>query len=86
FNRRARKGQCFHAPCLGNREFPANFALLEPDQPLPEPHPATELDQDLGWMLHDIDFAAGMSPRFFRARLSQGAIEVPAWEAPETAA
>src|SRR5690606_27793827 len=23
FNRRARKGQCFHQPCLGTREFPA---------------------------------------------------------------
>ena len=25
FNRRARKGQCFHMPCLGTREFPANY-------------------------------------------------------------
>jgi len=25
FNRRARKGQCFHQPCLGTREFPAHF-------------------------------------------------------------
>lgn len=28
FNRRARKGQCFNQPCMGVREFPANFALL----------------------------------------------------------
>ncbi|MGW8171905.1 MAG: type I-E CRISPR-associated protein Cas5/CasD, partial [Stutzerimonas stutzeri] len=35
FNRRARKGQCFHAPCLGVREFPASFQLLEADQELP---------------------------------------------------
>ena len=27
FNRRARKGQCFHRPCLGMREFPADFEL-----------------------------------------------------------
>ena len=28
FNRRASAGQCFHRPCLGTREFPADFALL----------------------------------------------------------
>ena len=27
FNRRARKGQCFHQPSLGTREFPARFRL-----------------------------------------------------------
>jgi CRISPR-associated protein Cas5d len=29
FNRRAAAGQCFHQPCLGTREFPAEFALVE---------------------------------------------------------
>lgn len=29
FDRRARKGQCFHMPYLGVREFPAHFRLLE---------------------------------------------------------
>jgi CRISPR-associated protein Cas5d len=29
FNRRARQGQCFHQPCLGCREFPACFSLIE---------------------------------------------------------
>ena len=28
FNRRAALGQCFHRPCLGTREFAADFALL----------------------------------------------------------
>ena len=36
FNRRARKGQCFHQPCLGTREFPAKFSLLENEEPLPK--------------------------------------------------
>ena len=36
FNRRARKGQCFHQPCMGVREFPAYFALIEPEEPLPK--------------------------------------------------
>lgn len=29
FNRRAARGQCFHQPCLGTREFAANFRLLD---------------------------------------------------------
>lgn len=29
FNRRAAQGQCFHRPCLGTREFDAEFALVE---------------------------------------------------------
>ena len=83
FNRRARKGQCFHMPCLGVREFPANFALLENDAAPPAIDPAFQGDRDLGWMLHDIDFAAGMTPRFFRATMRNGVIEVPPWQAQE---
>jgi CRISPR-associated protein Cas5d len=37
FNRRARKGQTFHQSCLGTREFPARFDLIEPGTPLPPP-------------------------------------------------
>src|SRR5215813_10489240 len=29
FRRRASKGQCFHQPCLGVREFPAEFGLTD---------------------------------------------------------
>lgn len=86
FNRRARKGQCFHAPCLGVREFPASFELLEGDMPPPAPDPGVEADKDLGWMLHDIDFADGMTPHFFRARMQGGVIDVPAWQASEVKA
>lgn len=86
FNRRARKGQCFHAPCLGTREFPAHFALIEADAPLPAPHPQFEPDKDLGWMLHDIDFADGMTSRFFRAQMRGGVIDVPPWAGEGTAA
>jgi CRISPR-associated protein Cas5d len=37
FNRRARRGQCFHQPCLGTCEFPASFRLIEPNEPIPRP-------------------------------------------------
>jgi CRISPR-associated protein Cas5d len=85
FNRRARSGQCWHRPYLGCREFPADFALVEePDHPMPASTlPSDQRDRDLGYMLHDIDFANGMQPRFFRAELRDAVIEVPAWNAPE---
>lgn len=86
FNRRARKGQYFHAPCLGTREFPANFVLIDPDAPEPKPDQALAGERDLGWILHDIDFANGMAPRFFRARMVNGLIAVPPLTADEVRA
>jgi CRISPR-associated protein Cas5d len=79
FNRRARKGQCFHMPCLGVREFSVKkFELIEPDAALPESTlPEDERNRDLGWMLHDIDFAHDMAPLFFRAKMENGIIVVP---------
>lgn len=84
FNRRARKGQCFHQPCMGVREFPAAFALVEGDAQLPNGELAGE--RDLGWMLHDIDFDHDATPRFFRARMVDGTIDVPAWGGAEVKA
>lgn len=72
FERRAKKGQCFHRPYLGTREFDCHFEWV--DEP-----PASELEgeRDLGYMLHDIDFADGMTPRFYRAVVRDGVIDVP---------
>jgi CRISPR-associated protein Cas5d len=77
FKRRARQGQCFHQPCMGTREFPAHFALLDEGDawPLCELSDADK-NRDLGWMLHDIDFAAGNTPRFFRAALKDGVVDL----------
>ncbi len=74
FNRRARRGQCFHQPCLGTREFPADFSLIEPDEPLP---PTIADNRDLGLMLFDIDHAGDRSSLFFRAKLDQGVLHIP---------
>ena len=73
FMRRAGKGQCFHRPYLGCREFPAHFELVDGDVP------KSELigDQDLGWMLHDMDFDNDMEAIFFRAQMYNGIIDVP---------
>ena len=75
FNRRARKGQCFHRPCLGTREFAADFELIEVE--LPAPHDSLMGQRDLGWMAQDIDFARGGLPLFFKATMRDGMIEVP---------
>jgi len=73
FIRRARKGQCFHRPYLGCREFSAFFELVL--EGIPEP---VDISRDLGWMLHDMDFSgAEPMPRFFRASLRKGIMEVP---------
>lgn len=77
FNRRARDGRCFQRPYFGCREFPAEFALFEEAESLPEVHPDLRGERDLGFMLHDIDFEDGMAPRFFRAVMRDGVIDVP---------
>lgn len=79
FLRRAAKGQWVNQPYLGCREFAADVRLVESDSAQPAP---IDESRDLGWMLHDLDFTnlASPQPRFFRAQLQAGAIEVPAFE------
>jgi CRISPR-associated protein Cas5d len=77
FNRRAEAGQCFHRPCLGTREFVADFILIPEGAALPESHlPEDQRNRDLGWMLYDIDFAKDATSHFFRARLTDSVLDV----------
>jgi CRISPR-associated protein Cas5d len=77
FKRRARKGQCFHQPCMGTREFVAHFALLDEGDAWPESTLAeADKNRDLGWMLYDINFSNGNVPEFFRASMANGIIDV----------
>jgi CRISPR-associated protein Cas5d len=86
FNRRAAAGQCFHRPCLGTREFAADFELVAEGAELPTSSlPAAERDKDLGWMVFD-DHYPGMKAKFFRARLVDGVIDVQRCLAEGTAA
>ena len=76
FERRAGKGQYFHHPYLGTREFAVEeFRLLEADEMLP----AAALDKDLGWMLYDLNFSTPKKPvpLFFHAKLRQGTLYIP---------
>lgn len=77
--RRLRKGQYFHAPYLGTREFGAEVELIDygllPASPL-----SGKLD--LGWMLYDLDFtdATDITPHFFRAVLQDGLLDLSSVE------
>lgn len=78
FLRRAAKGQCFHQPCLGTREFACDFSVWPGELPGPDGvDPSLHGERDLGWMPLDIDYADGMVPKFFRAVMRDGVIEVP---------
>lgn len=89
FKRRASRGQCFHHPYFGCREFPVDFEVVErfPDCPT-----SLRGERDLGFMLQDMVFSLdskgniiesskGMrvsaEPRFFRPIMKNGVIEVP---------
>ncbi|MBX3436376.1 MAG: type I-C CRISPR-associated protein Cas5 [Planctomycetaceae bacterium] len=90
FKRRAERGQYFHHPYLGCREFVCDFDWI--DGPIPESELTGE--QDLGYLLHDIEFASATGksydtvsshdgqklkaiPHFFRATMRNGVIDVP---------
>ena len=88
FVRRARNGQCFNQPYLGCREFACDFHYV--DSPtLADVPPSRDLGfgepRDLGFMLYDLDFAdpRDPQPRFFRAALREGSLQVPPWDSPE---
>lgn len=70
--RRLQKGQCYHQPCFGCREFPAYFREWT-DREIP----TVDVTQDLGFMLYDIDYSdpQNLIPQFFRARLVNGVLD-----------
>jgi len=74
--RRMRKGQCFHRPYFGCREFPVQFELIEGKIPRSYYYGKKEGKRDLGFMLYDIDFSKDMRPIFFRALMVDGIIDV----------
>jgi len=74
FRRRASKGQCFHQPCLGTREFPAEFGFANGN--IEAPHPELKGSRDLGWMLYDIAFDNDRLPVFYRPTMVDGVIDV----------
>lgn len=85
FERRAKKGQCFNQPYFGCREFSCNFRLIENIDEEIKNKPAINETRDLGFMLYDMDYSneKDIKPAFFRAKIENGVINVPAWESEE---
>lgn len=73
--RRLRRGECYHTPYLGCREFPARFELYERESVETE---YSQIEKDLGYMLYDFDYSnpEDIQPMFFRAVLKQGVLDV----------
>lgn len=80
--RRMQRGQFYHQPYFGCREFPAQFKPCTEIPPCPE---ELKGERDLGWMLYDMDYSnpENIQPRFFRAVLRDGVLEVPPWDSEE---
>ena len=78
--RRIQRGQFYHQPCFGVREFPAQFRLWPGGE-----IPTTGETRDMGLMLYDMDYSdlRNITPMFFRAALENGVLNVPAPESPE---
>ena len=74
--RRLRKGQHYTQPVLGTREFPAKVSLIENRDEIPKS--VLEGDQDLGWMLYDMDYSdpENILPIFFKAKMLDGIIDL----------
>ena len=74
--RRLVKGQCYHTPYFGTREFPAHFKLCEDIRKIKTAYP-NEV-RDLGFMLYDMDYSDknNIRPMFFRAKMENGILNV----------
>ena len=72
--RRLKRGECYHTPYFGCREFPANFCLCE-DEKI---ETAYSGEKDLGFMFYDMDFSDldNIQPMFFRALMKDGVINL----------
>lgn len=80
--RRLERGQFYSMPYMGTREFPAHF---KPCGAIPECPDELKGTRDLGWMLLDMDYTdrSDIQPRFFRATMVDGVIDVPEFDSAE---
>lgn len=80
--RRLERGQCYSMPYFGTREFPAHFRRCTELPPCPDELKGV---RDLGWMLLDMGYTnpQNITPRFFRASLTDGVMVVPPWDSEE---
>ena len=69
---RMAKGQCYHTPYFGCREFPAAFRAWQGGA-----IPTISTSCDLGFMLYDLDYSdpENITPTYFRAKLEHGVLD-----------
>lgn len=74
--RRLKKGECYHMPYFGCREFPAHFALCEEEEI--KTVYETVLEKDFGIMFYDMDYSdpENIQSMFFRAVMRQGVLDL----------
>lgn len=74
--RRLRRGECYHMPYFGCREFPAHFCLCEEEEIQTAYSEVPE--KDLGFMLFDMNYSdkANIQPMFFRAVMKNGVLNL----------
>ncbi len=92
FKRRAQKGQCFYQPCLGVREFPAMFELVDDASGLQDELSGHDRNRSFGLIFHDMVYqddkngkivcahthkAQTATPHFFMAALKDGVMVIP---------
>lgn len=79
FRRRAAKGQCYHQPYFGCREYPAQFT---PGDEAAFTCAHQDETRDLGLMLYDMDYSdrENIEPMFFRAVLKNGVMDLDSVE------
>ena len=69
--RRMERGQCYHTPYFGCREFPAFFQRWTGGS-----IPTIDESRDLGLMLYDFDYSdpQNITPTYFHAQLEHGVL------------
>lgn len=74
--RRLRRGECYHMPYFGCREFPAQFCLYEEEEVSTAYD--NEKERDFGYMLYDLDYSdrENIQPMFFRAIMKKGVLDL----------
>ena len=73
--RRIEKGQCYHQPYFGCREFPTSFRAWT-EQNIPTVY--QNETRDLGFMLYDLDYSnsKNIQPLYYRATMKDGVIDL----------
>lgn len=78
--RRLKEGQCYKQPCLGLRDFSANFCWVDESEVVTSPLSG---ECDLGFMLYDLEFKYkgdkplnDADPVFYRPIMKDGVIDV----------